>query len=853
MPRPTAARLRRTFVTIESLEDRNLMAGIQLSVLSSYSTGAVTAGVSEISAYDPATQKVFSTNASQNSLGVLDISNPAAPVAQTAISLAAYGAGPNSVAVKNGIVAVAVEASPKSAPGKVVFFDTAGNYLNEVTVGALPDMLTFTPDGSKIVVCNEGEPVSYLVAGGDAEGSVSIIDISGGVANATVATASFTSFNGQEAALRAQGIRIFGPNATAAQDFEPEYATISPDGATAYVGLQENNALAVIDIATATVTSLIPSGYKNHNLPGNELDASDRDTPGSSNNGLINIRNWPVFGVYMPDAISNFTIGGETYLIMANEGDTRADWPGLNEEVRVGSMTLDAAAFAAQGYADVGTGAAGLRNNDNLGRLTALNTLGNTDGDAEFEQIYIPGGRSFSIRRLDGSLVYDSGDDFEQITAAAYPANFNANNDTNDFDSRSDNKGPEPEAITVATLGERTYAFIGLERIGGVMVYDITNPVSPTFVQYLNNRNFGVAANDVAVGDLGVEDLKFISAADSPSGTPLIVAANELSGTITLFAINVTPEITSLEAPALGAVAAGQQVTITGAFTDDTLPAAHTVEITWGDGSTSQAVVDENTFTFSATHTYTQGGAYSIGAALSDGTFNDTAATSVQIAGWRLAAGVLQIVGTPGNDVLTVSRSGSQLRLVSNFLSPRNQTIPSASVSSLNISMGDGRDLVNIVATVTQPVTIDGGDGNDLLNAGGGRSVLLGGAGNDLLSAGQGSAVLVGGEDNDLLFGGGQRDVLIGGGGSDILNGGGNEDILIGGTTSYDSDLAALSAIQATWTGPGTKAARQSALQSGATPLIYGDSISDDDSIDLLLGGAGSDWLFSDAGDLGID
>ncbi|MFM7576255.1 MAG: choice-of-anchor I domain-containing protein, partial [Microcystaceae cyanobacterium] len=135
-------------------------------------------------------------------------------------------------------------------------------------------------------------------------------------------------------------------------------------------------------------------------------------------------------------------------------------------------------------------------------------------------------------------LVYDSGDDFEQITGTFFPDYFNASNSNNNFDNRSDDKGPEPEGLVLGEIEGRSYAFIGLERIGGVMVYDVSNPQTPQFVQYLNNRNFSVATNSPEAGDLGPEGLTFIKAEESPNGKALLVVANEVSGTTTIYEIN---------------------------------------------------------------------------------------------------------------------------------------------------------------------------------------------------------------------------------------------------------------------------------------------------------------------------
>ena len=513
--------------------------GVELTVLGAYSSGIYNAGGAEIVAHDPLTQRLYVVNAQAASVDVLDISNPASPTKIAAVSLLPFGGVANSVAVHEGLVAVAVEAVPRTAPGKVVFFDAALTPLSSVTVGALPDMVTFTHKGRYLLAANEGEPNTYNNFGSetngpsiDPEGSVSIINLRGGAANLTqanVATAGFSAYNGSEAALRAAGIRIFGPNASASQDFEPEYIAVSADDTTAWVTLQENNAIGVIDIASATVTGLIPLGLKDHSLSGNAFDPSDRD--GASNGPAINIANWPVKGMYLPDAIASFQIGTETFLVTANEGDAR-EYPGFREDVRLATRNLDTNVFP---------NAAALKSNARLGRLNVSRVDGDLDGDGDLDQIQSYGARSFTIRDTAGAIVFDSGDDFEVITAALHLSGdviFNASHDNNNFDARSPSKGPEPEGVTVGRAFQHTWAFICLERIGGIMVYDVSNPSAPRFVDYANNRNFTVApslANLATVGDLGPEGVIFIDEGDSPTGEPLVVVGNEISGTTTIY------------------------------------------------------------------------------------------------------------------------------------------------------------------------------------------------------------------------------------------------------------------------------------------------------------------------------
>lgn len=501
---------------------------LSLDVIGQYRTGVYDEGAAEIVAHDPDNQRLFVINADAATVDVLDINDPTQPHLIGTLDATALGGGANSVAVHGGLVAVAIEAGDRQAPGRVAFYDaTSLDLFNSVEVGALPDMVTFAPNGRYVLVANEGEPNdAYDV---DPEGSVSVIDLSFGPLHARVRTAGFSAYNGQEDALRARGVRVFGPGASAAQDFEPEYITVSGDSRRAWVSLQENNALAVIDVPRARVIDILPLGTKDHSAPGNELDASDRD-------GGINLANWPVQGFYMPDSVASYRFLGKTYVVCANEGDSR-DYDGYSEEERVGDVTLDSAAFP---------DAAALQDDAALGRLKITSANGDTDGDGDFDRLYSYGARSFSIRDARGRLVYDSGSAIETVTALERPDAFNSDNGENDsFDKRSDDKGPEPEGLALGRIRGRTFAFVGLERVGGIMIYDVTNPYRVRYVDYVNNRDFGVDAQlpdgtvNPLVGDLGPEGLTFIPADRSPNGRPLLVVGNEVSGTTTIFQVRL--------------------------------------------------------------------------------------------------------------------------------------------------------------------------------------------------------------------------------------------------------------------------------------------------------------------------
>ncbi|MCX8523612.1 choice-of-anchor I family protein [Chryseobacterium formosus] len=500
-----------------------------LSYIGSFDPSGNSTSSTEIVVHDPATQRLFTISSLTDVFDIINFSNPLAPSVIQTVNMLPYG-GITSIAVKNGIVAVASpNGTNPQGNGSVVFFNTNGVFLKQVTVGVLPDMITFTPDGNKIMTANEGEPNdAYTV---DPEGSISIIDISGGIANLTqsnVTTLSLTPFNGQEATLALTGGRKVKSTSTLAQDLEPEYITISPDSQKAWVSCQENNAIIEVNLATNTLGNIWGLGKKDMSLPGNGFDASD-------NNGEVLIANWPVKTYYNPDAMASFKVGNTNYLVTANEGDEK-DLGGFSERTTVGAngYTLDSAIFP---------NASILKASHNLGRFRVTNVNGNTDGDADFEEIHALGARSFSIFNADTKqLVFDSGDQFERHTAAYHPLIFNADNEANGAKSRSRAKGPEPEGVTLGTIGTQTFAFITLERTGGVMVYNVTDPNNATFVDYKHSRSTSAFG-----GDNGPEGITYIPAANMNNGKAYIIVANEISGTLSMYEVMTSPTLATGE------------------------------------------------------------------------------------------------------------------------------------------------------------------------------------------------------------------------------------------------------------------------------------------------------------------
>ena len=499
---------------------------IELNYVGSFDPSGASTSTCEIVVHDPASQRLFTTSAIAGFLDIINFSNPTVPTVITSVNMNSYG-GVTSVAVKNGIVAVSSPNTDETLNGSVVFFDTNGVFLKQVIVGALPDMITFSPDGTKVMTANEGQPnANYSV---DPEGSVSVIDISGGISalsQANVTTLLFTAYNSQETTLIASGVRKLKATSTLSQDFEPEYITISADSQKAWVTLQENNAVVEINLATTTFTDIWALGTKDVSLPGNGMDISD-------NNGQVLIANWPIQAFYMPDAVANYTIGGTTYLVTANEGDEK-EYTGFIERTTVGAATytLDPAIYP---------NASVLKQSYNMGRFRVSNLSGNTDVDSDFETINAVGSRSFSIfNATTKQIVFDSGDDFERYTSANLPTIYNADHSDNIAKGRSRAKGPEPEGVTIAQIGAETFAFISLERVGGVMVYNITDPNNVTFVDYKNSRSTSAYS-----GDNGPEGITYIKPENSPNGKGYVLVANEISGTITVFEVDANALSTS--------------------------------------------------------------------------------------------------------------------------------------------------------------------------------------------------------------------------------------------------------------------------------------------------------------------
>jgi alkaline phosphatase len=678
-------------------------------------------GGSEVVAFDSG--RVYTSNGAQARIDVFDAATGDKLDAFDLTEIPGF-AGVQSVAAQGGLIAAAISVTPTEANGVVAIFDAAGTLLQTVEVGNLPDMLTFTPDGTRVLVANEGEPTR----GVDPLGTVSIIDLSGGAASATVTTLDFTAFDGQEDALRAQGVLI-EPGNSASEDLEPEYITILPGGETAWVVLQEANAYAVLDLTTNTVTEIRSFGVVDRSLPGFEIDASNRDN-------AINLQNYDnLFGMRQPDAITAVEINGQTYIFTANEGDARDA-----TEARVRSLDLDPTAFP---NADL------LQLDGNLGRLNVRTDIGDTDGDGDFDQLFHYGSRSFTIYNEAGEIVHDSGSLFSMLIAEIRPDLFNQAN--GDFDGRSDDKGVEPEAIAVGEVGGRHYVFVGLERDNGILIFDVTDPTAPVFEQYIDAE---------ANGNISPETMQFIPASESATGNAQLVVAFEGDGNTVLYDLDFGRDL--LLEPGSGVVLGGRAGdtitgsggadTIFGLDGDDSLVGAGGNDLI-GGGAGNDTVEggagDDDLFGGAGNDLLRGGDGNDL---LGGGVGNDTldgGAGADQLWG---AAGDDSLSGGAGNDTLGGGADNDTLD------GGAGDDEMWGGLGDDSLIGGAGNDTLG---GFDGDDTLDGGDGDDEIWGAAGADSLSGGAGNDILGGGTGSDTIDSGTGSDTMWGGAGADVFV--------------------------------------------------------------------------------------------
>lgn len=484
--------------------------------LSSYSVGSANddGGVAEIVTYNKEDKVFYVVSGVTQSIDIVKINSDGSTELQNKIEIGEVLEGQDinsgdmtsvSYSDEKNLLAVAVQDSAYDKNGHIVILDKEGNFLEAYECGVQPDMVTFTKDGRYILSADEGEPrKGYGNGFVDPRGSVTIIDVKN-------KKTKKVEFDIDRVEALNNGV-LLKKDSDPAEDLEPEYIAISDDNKTAYVSLQENNAIASINIEDAQINYVKGLGFIDHTLPGNEIDA----IRGKDANAKIDIKNDDFLGTPMPDGIAFVSKNGKDYILAANEGDAREWGDYENTDKNKFDKSAD--------------------------KKTEFLDPEKTDGLVE-GRTHLLGGRSFSIYDAsDLRRVYNSGSDFEKNTARIFPDFFNTNNDEDkgpdELDARSNKKGPEPENVAVLNIKDRTYAIVGLERISGIMIYDITDPLNPVYKDYFNNRIFIKSVDkDEKVGlekrgNIGPEGLCTIEAKDSPTGKPLVLVANEVSGTV---------------------------------------------------------------------------------------------------------------------------------------------------------------------------------------------------------------------------------------------------------------------------------------------------------------------------------
>lgn len=535
-----------------------------MTLLNAYVEGNITrAGGSEVVSYTTQDNTLLATvaNASTSAFGVqiMTLSSSATLGERAYVDYSTIFGVPTNM---NSISSVAADPSNRgfgvatliptantTTAGKIAFFDltsafSGGNRtLLTLDVGFHPDSVTFSADGSKLIVVNEGEfnaTVANASSTGNAPGSISVINLGSitssaqiaALTNSDVSTFDFSSTNlsagvtlagirnPSVAALGTSGAFISSvPNFTALAgsdpDFykgmEPEFASVL--GNKVHVTLQENNAIATFDLTINKWTAVNNLGTITQ-----IIDASDQD--GTGNTASISI-NDTVKGLPMPDTMRAFSSGGNNYLITVNEGDARGD---DRDTSRFGSTSGNSSMNTILDSSLISDPS---RANNVLGRLNVSRINGDNNNDGKIDEAVMIGTRSITIWNADtGAKVWDSGQstntNFETILASLDPTRFNMNNGLpSNFDTRSDDKGPEPEALTIGQFGSSLLAFVGMERQNGLMVYDITNPNSPTFVSYLNSQVDGL---------ISPESMVYIPISQSPTGSALLITGYEGTG-----------------------------------------------------------------------------------------------------------------------------------------------------------------------------------------------------------------------------------------------------------------------------------------------------------------------------------
>lgn len=454
----------------------------------------------EITAYMPLHHKLFAVGGN-SSISVFDLTVVEKPVAVETKKLSSDA---SCVSVFDDLVAVSLISENHTDPGEVVLYRYTDSltFLKSYSVCSEPDMLTFTGNGGALLVACEGSPSDDGTI--DPEGAIALIQI---LEENPVSILKFDHLD--STALIKKGVRKTGPG-TFFQNLEPEYITVDPSSKMAWVSLQENNAIGVIDLKLKKITKVFGLGALDHSILGQGLDFKKDQQ--------IKIENAPILGLRQPDGIAVLSENGRHYILTANEGASR-NYSSYSDETDILSLFQK-----------------GLLNPDifHSSWLTALQkhtfSIMEPCSNGPCNHVYAFGSRSMSVfDGQTGKILFDSGDQIEKMIAKTTPSlfNWNAKKGKLKIDARSEDKGAEPEMVTIGEFNGKKLAFLGLERMTGIIVWDLKNPEKPAIIDYYLDPK-----------DRGPEGILFISAQKSPfSRVPLLIVGYEYSQSIVIYSI----------------------------------------------------------------------------------------------------------------------------------------------------------------------------------------------------------------------------------------------------------------------------------------------------------------------------
>ncbi len=512
-------------IAFSGLQSQNL----PFAIAHTYKAGAFDSSATGYISFDHTVQQLYSVNQQANGFEIIDYSDIYKPNVLQTVDVSGFISKIRCIESASGFVFVAGDGSSAQLPGKLLIYTSNGVYRKQLSLGVTPDRMKFSHDDISLIIANEGIPDANYST--DPPGTVNIINTAAGVNFITQADVKTVDFTRLDTTNYDPLIHIYsnaGQNPS--EDVEPEAIAFSSDNQTAYIVLQENNAVAVVDIPSAKIDTVLGLGYRDYGMKG--LDASDQ-----ANSIMIDTYQG-LYGIHQPSDIESFSHAGSDFTFSVNQGAPR-EYSGFNESVRVKNQPVDPSKF---------TNLSHLLQDTVLGRLFITSVFGDHNGDFLHDSLLSFGSRSVSIWDSSGTEIWNSGDQIAQLLASTHAVNFNSSaNSNNSYKLQSDNMGAEPSAVAIGEVDGNRYAFVSLYQMGGILVYDISDPYNPQFELFELNRDFNLPANDPMAGDLGPIDLEFVPASRTNLNIALLFVANQVSGTINVYQTGIGVGIDEFE------------------------------------------------------------------------------------------------------------------------------------------------------------------------------------------------------------------------------------------------------------------------------------------------------------------